>query len=376
MANTKAIHFSKDGKLKIMHITDTHLGEDNINGSLLLIGKACDKECPDIVVVTGDNVENNGDRELTRLFIKKFMSVFEERNIPVAVTFGNHDSQSKDGFNRDELMAEYNKYPCSLENYYYDNRIEHGTYCVPVKSSENTDVKFCLWLFDVGNNDDKGYYSNVSADKIFWYELLSEKLKKSNNGQIVPSLAFQHTIVPEIYDSLKKTNKHKLFSFSHIYNKDEFYMFDKDAINYGTLNETPCCGKTNNGQFASFVKKNNVLAVFSGHDHTNAFGVKYKGIDIVNSLSTRYNGDRFSTQYGYRIIDIDEKKTAEYTTRVEHWYDMFNKEDIIALSEHSDRFGYKTAKEIFRLGKGRKLFEKIIRGFSKLVTGRQITYND
>ena len=112
-----------------------------------------------------------------------------------------------------------------------------------------------------------------------------------------------------------------------MYNKKEFYYFDPKGTNFGTLTETPCSGYHNYGQFEAMVEKGDVLAMFSGHDHTNGFGVRYKGIDISNSLSTRYNRDRFSSQYGYRIIEVDEKDTSHYTSRVEHWYDMLTKAD-------------------------------------------------
>jgi hypothetical protein len=46
----------------------------------------------------------------------------------------------------------------------------------------------------------------------------------------------------------------------------------------------------------------------------------------MNSLSSRYNGDRFSTQYGYRIIEIDENDTSVYETRAVHWYEVFDAE--------------------------------------------------
>ena len=48
----------KNGKLKIMHITDTHLDHDNIDMSLYLINWACKKEKPDVAVITGDNVHS------------------------------------------------------------------------------------------------------------------------------------------------------------------------------------------------------------------------------------------------------------------------------------------------------------------------------
>jgi hypothetical protein len=125
------------------------------------------------------------------------------------------------------------------------------------------------------------------------------------------------------------------------------------------------------------VEKGDVLAMFTGHDHTNAFGVKYKGIDIVNSLSTRYNGDAFSTQYGYRIIDVNEDDTSTYTTRVVHWYDMFKLGDISEISSRGDSFGASLVAKIIFLGFLEETFEiRLVRGFAQLFTGRQITYAD
>lgn len=376
VTTAKAIRFDSEGKLKIMHITDTHLGADNVDASVWLIANACDKEQPDIVVVTGDNVGNYGDIDATKGYINKLMSVFESRNITVAITFGNHDSENENGMTREELMSYYNNFSCSISVDDGELLSGCGTYNVPVLASSSDKVKFNLWVFDSGSYDDEGHYANVLEDQVEWYKAKSDALKTANGGEVVYSLAFQHIIVPDVYDALKKVEKHKLFSFEHMYNKGEYYMFDSDGTNYGTLNETPCCGYYNHGQFETMVEKGDVLAMFTGHDHTNAFGVRYKGIDIVNSLSTRYNGDRFSTLYGYRILEIDENNTSEYKSRVEHWYDMFSRKDISAIKASGDDFGYKTAKNVTNKGIGRKIFEKICRGFSGLVTGRRITYKD
>ena len=53
----KVIKFNSEGKLKILHITDTHLNLDhkhNFDPTIWLIENACDKEKPDIVMLTGD----------------------------------------------------------------------------------------------------------------------------------------------------------------------------------------------------------------------------------------------------------------------------------------------------------------------------------
>ena len=76
----------QNGKLKIMHITDTHMEDENIDYSLVLIARACDIEKPHIAIVTGDNVLNYDDAEKTKSYISRFMKIFSDRNIPVAIT--------------------------------------------------------------------------------------------------------------------------------------------------------------------------------------------------------------------------------------------------------------------------------------------------
>ena len=103
----RTMKFNSDGKLRVMHVTDTHFEDYNASPSCWAIGYACDKEKPDIVVITGDNVQNCENPDDTKKLIDKLMTVFEERNIPVAVTFGNHDSEAGP-MTRADIMEYYN----------------------------------------------------------------------------------------------------------------------------------------------------------------------------------------------------------------------------------------------------------------------------
>lgn len=371
----KALQFNNDGKFRIMHVTDTHLDDDNVDASVWLIAQACDKEKPDLVVITGDNVQNCDDASKTKGYIDKLMSVFEQRNIPTAVTFGNHDSEVG-AMSREDLMAYYNTYSCSVSIDDGPSLSGCGTYNIPVMSSDGSEVKFNVWVFDSNDYDGEGHYGNVKADQVEWYKQKSDELKAANGGEVVYSVVFQHIIVPEVYDALKKVDRKKLFSYEHIINKGEYYMFDPNGVNFGTLNETPCSGYYNDGQFDAMVEKGDVLAMYTGHDHTNGFGVRHKGIDISNTISTRYNGDAFSSQYGYRIIDIDEDDTSKYTSRVEHWYDMFTLEDINNLRKSGDDYGWKLALDVDFKGFFQKTFDVVSRTVVSIFTGRQITYAD
>lgn len=372
----KTIKFDADGKLKILHIPDTHLKlNHNFDPTIWMIEKACDEEMPDIVMLTGDIVLNCDDAEDTKKMINALMNIFESRNIPVSVTFGNHDSECG-AMSREELMAYYNTFSCSVSKDDGEALTGCGTYNIPVYSSDGNNVRFNLWVFDSGDYDEEGRYSCVQPDQVEWYRQTSDSLRAENGGEKVNSLVFQHIIVGEIYDALLKSDSHKSYSFKHLYNDDEYYMFNPEHVNYGTIRETPCPGYSNHGQFEAMVEKGDVLAMFTGHDHTNAFGVKYKGIDIVNSLSTRYIGLFHSTQCGYRVIELDENNTSTYKTRVERMFDNYDFETVKEEKQNGDKFTYKMAREFAFKGMVQKFATVVYGKFIETVTGRQVTYPD
>lgn len=372
----KKISFGEDGKLKILHITDTHLKHNhNFDPTIWTVEKACDEEKPDIVMLTGDIVLNCESAEDTKRLINALMNIFDSRSIPVAVTFGNHDSE-QGAMSREELMAYYNTFSCSVSVDDGEALSGCGTYNIPVLSSEGDKVKFNLWVFDSGDYDEEGRYSCVQPDQVEWYKQVSDKLKAENDGEKVNSLVFQHIIVAEIYDALQKSDKWKSYAYKHLYNEGEHYMFDPDRVNYGTLRETPCPGYANHGQFEAMTEKGDVLAMFTGHDHTNAFGVKYKGIDIVNSLSTRYIGLFHSTQCGYRVIEVDENDTSVYETRAERMFDNYDFDTVREEKEKGDRFTYKMSREFAFKGAVQKFATVVYGKMIEAVTGRQVTYAD
>ena len=366
-----AMRFGSDGRFKILHVTDTHLHEDNVAESTRLIGLACDVEKPDLIMLTGDIApEDTWEKTVER--IDQLMQVFESRNIPVAVSFGNHDSENG-AYTREAVMAQYNSYACSISLDDGDRLTGCGTYLIPLLASDRDELIFNLWVFDSGDYDSEGHYANVAEDRVEWYKETSAEIERQS-GKKIYSLAFQHIIVPEVYEALEKKDYWTAFSYEHLYNKGEYYRFSPEYQNYGTLHEFPCPGYYNHGQFSAMVERGDVLGIFTGHDHTNAFGVKYKGIDIVNTVSTRYEGDAFSTQYGYRVIELDENTPDKYETRVVRWYDFANKAEVNALATE------KQDKAMLADIRFRGFFQKFIRDFAvffvQAFTGRTVRYPD
>ena len=223
---TAPLYFNEDGSFRIMHVTDTHLSKDNVKASIWLIANACDREKPDLIMLTGDICKCDTVEE-TKWFIEQIMSVFQSRDIPVAVCFGNHDSENG-VISREDLMALYNEYPCSISIDDGEMLSGCGTYNVPLYSSIDGKMKFNLWVFDSGDYDSEGHYSNVQADQVEWYKQTSAEIEKQNGGKI-NSFVFQHIIVPEVYDGLKKMKHKGAYVYNKFYTDDEFYAFDPEV---------------------------------------------------------------------------------------------------------------------------------------------------
>lgn len=372
------IRFNSDRKLKILHIADPHLANDkHFDSSVWVIAEACDVEKPDLVVLTGDNTKPYEDPEETKRIINALMNIFESRNIPVAVTFGNHDSEAGP-MTRADIMEYYKTFSCVITAEDADAFYNCATFNIPVLASDSDDVKFNIWVFDSGDYDgeEPRHYDRVRTEQIEWYKKTSAKLNKKNGGETVNSVVFQHIIVPEIYDVLKKVDSKKPFAIKHIYNEEEYYMFDSEQTNYGTLNEKPCPGYINDGQFDALVENGDVLAMFTGHDHTNAFGVRNQNIDIYTSPMTRYKGVAYTTQYGYRVVEIDENDTSSYNTRVERLFDVFDFGYIKTAKDNGDKYSGRLAFELAVKGAAQKAYMKVYQSLVELFTGRTVTYPD
>lgn len=372
------VRFNSNGNLKILHVADTHLANDKyFDSSIWVIANACDVEKPDLVVLTGDNTKPYDDPEETKKLINALMNIFESRNIPVAVTFGNHDSEAGP-MSRADIMEYYNTFSCVITADGEEAFKNCATFNVPVLASDRDRVKFNLWVFDSGDydEDEPRHYDRVRTEQIEWYKKTSAKLKEENGGKTVNSVVFQHIIVPEIYDVLKKADSKTPFAIEHIYNAEEYYMFDAAQINYGTLNEKPCPGYYNDGQFNALVENGDVLAMFTGHDHTNAFGVRNQNIDIYTSPMTRYKGLAYTTQYGYRVVEINESDTSTYTTRVERLYDVFDHGYAKEQRASGDKYSKRISFELAVKGRTKKIFTEIYQSVVEFITGRTVTYPD
>ncbi len=331
-AEEAKLQFNEDGTFKIMNLADIQDGTSLMSLSADFIDAAIEAEDPDLIVLTGDNIAGGsaGSLEKSEKAIDQFMSILEKHGVPVAVTFGNHDAEGS-AASREEQMAIYSKYSCFI-GFDDGEEIDHcGTYNIPVYSSKSTyDVKFNVWMFDTGSYDENGQYDHVKQSQIDWYKAQSLKLRLMNGGLAVPSIAFQHIIVPEIYDVLKEVPAGTEGAVAK-YGKN--YVLPETAAEGSYLGEAPCPSGINGGQFEALVEGGDVLAIVSGHDHTNSFVVPYKGIDIINSPTCGFRSYGNSESRGIRMFTINESNPYEYETEIVTFQELFA-DDALTMMKH------------------------------------------
>lgn len=326
-----ALRFREDGSFKILQLADLHKSDDDtyedVNNCLL--SELAKTQDADLVVITGD-IAMSGTREEVTANVGEIMTAFGEYSIPVAVVFGNHDSESGI-ISREDLMAVYNTYPNSVSVDEGALLPGCGTYTIPILSSAGDALAFNLWMIDSREYDEEGRYGAVTPEQIAWYVNKSEALQAQNNGEIVPSLMFQHIPVPEIYDALLEVNRFTPYAVKRIYTDDRFYVVNPETINAGRLAEYPCPPYHNYGQFDAIAGRGDVLAMFFGHDHSNTFNITHRGVDLVATPKTNFQGFG-GVDRGARLITLNEADLGTYETHLVRFTSLYDWDDLSPAS--------------------------------------------
>ncbi|MBE6775182.1 MAG: hypothetical protein E7543_03220 [Ruminococcaceae bacterium] len=337
------LQFREDGTFKILQLSDI---QDNLYLQPLtknFIIDLLDKTEPDLVVLTGDNIGPH--KALTkwgnRRLINNVMEIFEERGVKVAAVFGNHDGENR--MSKDEQFAFYQQYTCFIGTETEEEKAlsGSGTYNLPIMSSEDDSrTVFNLWMFDsqeYNEENDLGGYGCVQKDQIEWYVKTEKALTDENGGKPVPSLAFQHIIVPEVYEVLTETGTaenweivsttedyaegYSMIKSDIVYTLPEKYR-DEDTF----LSETCCSPEYSNGQIQAMIENGNVLGIASGHDHKNSFVIPYEGVDIIQTPTVGF-GSYGDENRGARLITLREDDLSDYETDVIFFRDYYTTDD-------------------------------------------------
>ena len=323
------LKFNKDGKFRILHLTDIHdvepimdddenreIPESRDKETINVIETLVEKTNPDLVVFGGDNISGHWEEftyNYVQSTIQKITAKIREKNIPLCLVFGNHDGE--EGFHKEFQMMQYMEYQNCRSNLNDADVYGCGNCCVTIKSSKSDKDAFAIWLIDSNDyqRNDEGDlpYDCVHDDQIDWYETRADELKKANGGKPLPSILFQHIPVQQMLDGFKEVSENDDYTFER---DGKYYKFGHEIIE-GRIRETPCPPYMKNNhrrQFESWKKTGDIIAAFFGHDHVNDFHIEIDGIHLFQTLGAGYF--TYGKEHGGRLIILDENNPENICT--------------------------------------------------------------
>ena len=346
----------QNGKFKILILSDLQDTNEPQQETTDMITAAITKTEPDLIVLLGDNIAGwwkGVDKTQTDEAIAKVAEPIENSGIPFALVFGNHDHEglaSEENGYEEEAAKEYILHRFQLYGGCLATEGEEmtgvGNYNLTVKDSAGEKDIFNLWFMDSNPytpDEEGGGYGYVHEDQTEWYKKTSDALKAQNGGAPMPSLLFQHIIVPEVYDMLTEVPKGTEGAVSgNGGHEGKYYIANEDYIYQGNVNEGPCPPNKNHGQFESWVEQGDIIGAFFGHDHTNDFAGEYQGIKLVACPETGFYS--YGGVHGVRTITLDEKDLSDFESEVILYTDLL---DYEVSNSYKVDYGYSAYKSTF-----------------------------
>ncbi|KII85910.1 hypothetical protein PLICRDRAFT_115182 [Plicaturopsis crispa FD-325 SS-3] len=356
------LHFSHDGKFRIMQIADLHFAvsrgvcrdtvlapcADADNMTTTLLGRMLDAEKPDLVVFTGDQLNGQGTTWDTKSVLAKFSRAVEERKIPWAAVFGNHDDE--DGAFKDQQVKLMQGLPYSLVQPGPKDVHGVGNYVLKVKSADPSMTHLLtLYFLDSGSYPTTFFpwgfmksneYDYIHQDQIDWFLQESasihpiERPFSPDTAKDLGGLWERQQVTPDN----RRLAKPNALMFFHIplqeaYSPPDVDPFSGRRLDIG-LHDTEPRGsaKKNDGFFEKGLLKayesehlsgggvHEVKVVGNGHCHITENCRRVKGVWMCFGGGGSYSGySKLGFDRRFRIYDIsDYGETIRTYKRTEH----------------------------------------------------------
>lgn len=324
---TGTLQFNSSGKFRVIQLADIQ-DYNNVNSNVItMITNAMVRYQPDLVVFTGDNYTGGFSSSYFQTAVNQFTQPLLSNNIKFAVTFGNHDDQST----APSKTTQYDYYKSRGGNLFVDHDVSAltgvGNGVMPIYPYDQTSgtPAFQVYLMDSGTYASSGY-ENPHTDQIDYY------IQRSLSYPTVPSLWFQHIIVPDVFWETMTTTSNGTPGQSgngSAFGSQTWYL-QTNRINWAKsgqettianiFKELPCPPNESiykdsaHRSSSSYGSKTlyeawrdygNMLGTYYGHDHKNSFVTTTQdGIDIgfgkAATLGSYNDGNP-----GFRVYDLD-----------------------------------------------------------------------
>ncbi len=330
---TGSFQFDANGKFRVMSLNDIQDNRNVDSRVVTMITNAIARYKPDLVVFIGDNVTGGLITSAFKASVDDFLQPLLDTNTKYAVTFGNHDDE---GWFTPSKDTQYDYYMSHGGNNAVDHDVDAltgaGSGVIPIYPNGQTSgtPAFQVYLMDSGSYSDDGYdcpYTN----QIDYY------VQRSLQYPDVPSLWYQHIIVPDVYDKCMTTIDNGT-GVSFKGNGSPFsgstYWLQTSRINWaksgcettisGIYKEPPCPANLSTYQstehrsssiygsktlYEAWVAYGKMLGTYYGHDHKNSFvSTTADGIDIGYSKGATLHSYNDGNP-GFRIYDLNVNGT-------------------------------------------------------------------
>lgn len=310
MMNENTMHFRADGTFHILQVSDPQDLVRARKAMLHMLARAYDSLRPDLVLFTGDNTLGNHlhdvgfvrihtvhDPAVTlskmRRALSQILEPVERRGIPFAMIYGNHDDMND--VTKDAQFSLYRAYAHCLPMNQTDKSIDGDTYSIPICTADGKPA-WNLYMLDSAWNDGEGQHCRIKPETTRWYAKTSDRLRKENGGDVVPSLMFLHVPLPQMKGLCKPCEADMPGA---VRDGDGYVCLDA-AKAQGVLGESISACEDDGGLFDAMLARNDVRAVVSGHDHANCFDGATDGMRFIQSGAASFRC------YGSRVRGVRE----------------------------------------------------------------------
>lgn len=285
--------------------------------SLRSVCALLDEAKPDLVIWGGDNCygPEMSSLEDVKAFLDVFAAPMEERKIPWAHIFGNHDHDVPCDIWAQQAL--YESYPMCVSKHTEDI---HGVtnFVLPVMSRTGERVVFNVWGLDTNNlpvevpvSEAKlptnilrlGRWDILYFDQLMWYWNTSCRMEESS-GQKIPGLMCMH-IAPH-----------------------EFHMATENVDicgRNGVCPERLDAGIFNSGIFSAIIQRGDIRTISCAHTHLNDLEAEYCGIKLCWDACAGYRCYGDDAIRGGRLFEIRENDPWNISTRMIHTLELVEK---------------------------------------------------
>lgn len=318
-AEESELKFNKNGKFTILQIADTQ--DDRYLAFELpgFIEKAIELAQPDLIVFTGDTVENHrkggkedADKKHEGVTAKKkkkhydktlsnaqscceqTFSIIEEKGIPFALCQGNNDYSST--VENEDWMKIYSEFPHCLVKDESKDEDERIDYSLQVKSSDGKTVPFNIYMMDNGPKD------GICDEQIEWFREKSDELKAENPH--IKSFVFEHKPIADIGNLFTRAKFSDKGAATYGFHR---YKLGENAHGYFEVMYLP--GETTE-EFTAWKEQGDVIGAYFGHIHSDGYTGTWDGINLGVTYGAQFAK---SGPYGVRVLTLDENDIESYS---------------------------------------------------------------